>query len=59
MEEAVGWLFKDEDLGKLDCEPFDYDELEKRVLEAAKERLKEDQTTSYKQQPQTQLRHTP
>lgn len=45
MEGAVGWLFKDEDLGKLDCEPFDYDELEKSVLRAAKERLKEDQIT--------------
>lgn len=45
MEEAVGWLFKDEDLGKLECEPIIYDELEKHVLQAAKERLKEDQIT--------------
>lgn len=45
MEEAVGWLFKDEDLGELDCEPIIYDELEKHVLQAAKERLKEDQIT--------------
>ncbi|MCI6044096.1 DUF3849 domain-containing protein [bacterium] len=45
MEEAVGWLFKDEDLAKLDCEPFAYDELEKHVLQAAKERLKENQIT--------------
>lgn len=45
MEEVVGWLFKDEGLGKLDCEPFIYVELEKRVLQAAKERLKENQIT--------------
>ena len=45
MEEAVGWLFKDEGLGKLDCEPIIYDELEKHVLQAAKERLKENQIT--------------
>ena len=45
MEEVMGWSFKDEDLGELDCAPFDYDELEKCVLQAAKERLKEDQIT--------------
>lgn len=45
MEEAVGWLFKDEDLGKLDCEPFAYDELKKNALQAVQERLKENQMT--------------
>lgn len=45
MEEAVGWLFKDEDLGKLDCEPFTYDELKKNALQAVQERLKDNQMT--------------
>lgn len=45
MEEAVGWLFKDEDLGKLDCEPFAYDELKKNALQAVQERMKENQMT--------------
>lgn len=42
MEEAVGWFYKDEDLGKLDCVPIDHEELRKSVEQAAKKRLKEE-----------------
>lgn len=45
MEEVVGWIFKEEGLGELECEPFAYSELERFVLQAAKERLKENQIT--------------
>lgn len=45
MEEAVGWVFKDKGLGDLECKPFSYDELEKSVLRAAKERPKDNRRT--------------
>lgn len=39
MEDVLAWIFKDEGLGDLDCEPLDYEEVVKGTLQSAKERL--------------------
>ncbi|MDC7290414.1 hypothetical protein NXH76_21735 [Blautia schinkii] len=45
MEEAVGWVLKDEQLFELVCEPFDVEELKELSLLKEKERLKEGKFT--------------
>lgn len=45
MEEALGCFFKDEELGKLECNPIKPDELKKNVVKDAKERLAEEELT--------------
>lgn len=45
MEDVLAWIFKDEGLGDLDCEPLDYEEVVKGTLQSAKERLADNNLT--------------
>lgn len=44
-EEVVSWIFREEGIGKLPCEPFSYEELKKSVIEGEKKRLYEGELT--------------
>lgn len=45
MEEAVWWIFKEQRMGTLNCEPYNFDELVKATLQADKERMKQGTVT--------------
>ncbi len=45
MEKAVGWFFRDEELGTLECMLMNPEELKKNALQAAKKRLTEEELT--------------
>lgn len=44
-EEVVSWIFREEGMGELPCEPFSYEELKKSVIEGEKQRLYEGELT--------------
>lgn len=44
-EEVVSWIFQEEGMGELPCEPFSYEELKKSVIEGEKKRLYEGKLT--------------
>lgn len=48
-EEVVSWIFREEGIGKLPCEPFSYEELKKSVIEGEKKRLYEGELTPISQ----------
>lgn len=48
-EEVVSWIFREEGMGELPCEPFSYEELKKSVIEGEKKRLYEGELASTSQ----------
>ncbi len=45
MEEVIGWIFKEEGIGNLECKPMSHEELKNSVLKAALDRLSEETLT--------------